>query len=238
MTGRATAWSYDRVARRYAEVVGGELVDRPLERGLLEAVASTAGAGGVLADLGCGPGHVTAYLAGLGLDARGLDLSPGMIALAGERAPALRFDVGSMLELPYADDELDGAVALYSVIHLDTGERGRAYAEAARVVRAGGPYLVSFHVSGTSAVGEHEAGDAAVMTTWWDEPVELTFHFLDPDAEAAALERTGWRVVARLDRAPVPGVEAQTRRCSLLAVRHGPPPVATIAPRPAEGGRS
>ena len=33
-------------------------------------------------DVGCGPGHVTAFLAGLGLDAAGIDLSGQMVAQA------------------------------------------------------------------------------------------------------------------------------------------------------------
>ena len=205
--------------RRYAEVVGGELADRPLERGLLSAFAAMVGPGGRVADLGCGPGHVTDHLRSLGLNASGLDLSPGMVEVARERAPGCRFAVGSMLELPYADDELDGAVAVYSVIHLDTAARATAYAEAARVVRPGGWYLIGFHTSGQSSVGTHEMGGTAVMTTWWDQPVELTFHFLDPAEESAALATAGWRLTARLDREPMPDVEAQTRRCYLLLQR-------------------
>ena len=38
-------------------------------------------------EVGCGPGHVTAYLAEAGADATGLDLSPGMVAEARRRFP-------------------------------------------------------------------------------------------------------------------------------------------------------
>jgi len=58
-----TGASYDRVAERYAETIGDELDHRPLERGLLDAFASLLGPDARVADIGCGPGHVTAYLA-------------------------------------------------------------------------------------------------------------------------------------------------------------------------------
>ena len=73
--------SYDLVAERYAAEIAGELTHKPLDRGLLDAVAELAG-GGPVADVGCGPGHVAAYLAGRGARTVGLDLSPGMCAVA------------------------------------------------------------------------------------------------------------------------------------------------------------
>src|SRR5262245_7832575 len=57
-----------------------------------------------VADLGCGPGLLTAYPAGLGLPAFGIDLSPAMVALARRAYPRLRFTVGSMTALDLDDD--------------------------------------------------------------------------------------------------------------------------------------
>lgn len=45
-------------------------------------------------DLGCGNGTLTAELAACGPDASGVDASPEMVALARERHPELRFEVG------------------------------------------------------------------------------------------------------------------------------------------------
>ena len=69
--------SYDRVAERYAAEIAGELTHKPFDRGLLDALAELA-CGGPVADVGCGPGHVAAYLAGRGARTIGLDRSPGM----------------------------------------------------------------------------------------------------------------------------------------------------------------
>jgi ubiquinone/menaquinone biosynthesis C-methylase UbiE len=217
-----TGASYDRVAARYAENVGDEMDHRPLERGLLDSFASLLGPGARVADVGCGPGHVTAILARHGLAAYGIDLSAGMIAVAASRYPDLEFQVASMLELEVADGRLDGALTWYSVIHLSDEDRPRAYAELARVVRPDGWLLVGFHVSGQSAVGPRGSGEVARVTTWWDQPVDLSFHFLDPSVEIASLEAAGWRLIARLDREPMYDAEPQTHRCYLLLQRRPP----------------
>ncbi|WP_232320465.1 hypothetical protein [Rhodococcus sp. WMMA185] len=65
---RATADAYDAVAVRYAELVRDEFDGLPLDRAVLAAfaeLAPTTGPGPV-ADLGCGPGRVTAHLEDMG----------------------------------------------------------------------------------------------------------------------------------------------------------------------------
>lgn len=206
--------SYDAVAERYAAELADELEHKPLERALLRCFAElTAHVDGPVADLGCGPGHVTHHLSDLGCDAYGIDLSPRMVEIARTRFPGLRFEVGSILDLP-VDGEWAGAVALYSIIHLDPGERVTAYKELARVIRSGGWLLVGFHVSDA----EHTAGQAKHLTEWWEQRVDIDTHFLDPDEVAADLTAAGFTITARLVREPQPG-EYPSRRCYLLAYR-------------------
>ena len=57
---RNTQESYDRVAAEYSQRIGDELDHKPLERQLLDRFA--AGVTGRVCDLGCGPGHIAAYL--------------------------------------------------------------------------------------------------------------------------------------------------------------------------------
>ena len=63
---------------------------------------------GPVADIGCGPGRITGYLHYLGLDAFGVDLSPGMLAVARQALPRLRFVEGSMTGLDLPDGSLGG----------------------------------------------------------------------------------------------------------------------------------
>ena len=97
-----------------------------------------------MADVGCGPGHLTALLHEEGLDAFGLDLSPAMVEHARRAHPALRFDEASMEALPVEDGALGGVLAHYSMIHTPPGELPALLAEQVRVLAPGGLLLVSF----------------------------------------------------------------------------------------------
>ncbi|MFD4241657.1 class I SAM-dependent methyltransferase [Streptomyces sp. NPDC058525] len=110
--------AYDAVALDYARRFGTELSRRPLDRAMLAAFAEhvrgEAGGGGrAVADLGCGPGRVTAHLDALGVRAFGVDLSPAMVAVARRTYPGLRFEVGSMPALDIADGVLGGVLACW-----------------------------------------------------------------------------------------------------------------------------
>lgn len=146
---RTTADAYDAVAVRYADFVRGALDAFPLDRAVLAAFAELVrtSAAGPVAELGCGPGHMTAHLRDLGLDAFGIDLSPVMIDLAREAYPDLRFEVGSMDALDLADGELNGIVSWYSVIHTPPRDITPYFAEFRRVLAPGGHLLLAFFES-------------------------------------------------------------------------------------------
>jgi SAM-dependent methyltransferase len=86
----ATRTSYDTIAVSYADHVRNAIAERPYLRSALALFADMllAAGGGPVADVGCGPGHVTAHLLGLGIDAFGIDLSPAMIDVARRDHPA------------------------------------------------------------------------------------------------------------------------------------------------------
>ena len=202
-----TRRSYDKVARAYARRFRDELAAKPLDRALLEDIARRLGPGAAVLDAGCGPGHVTAHLAGLGLDAMGVDLSPSMIDVASSLNPLLRFEVASMLALPVGDAVLEGIVAMYSVIHLDDADLPRVFAEFRRALRANGLLLVSFHV-----------GDEVVhLTEFLGEQVDLDFHLRSMKAMSDWLGSAGFVVELALERSPYPDVEAPTRRGYVVA---------------------
>ncbi|MGX4690501.1 class I SAM-dependent DNA methyltransferase [Streptomyces sp. JNUCC 63] len=137
---------YDAVAEDYAERFRGDLAAKPLERALLAAFAELVGAGGQVADLGCGPGRVTAYLDSLGLSVFGVDLSASMLAVARRENPGLRFEQGSMPALDLPDGELAGVVSWYSTIHTPLDRLPDLFAEFHRVLAPGGHLLLAFQV--------------------------------------------------------------------------------------------
>ncbi|MFD6953439.1 methyltransferase [Nocardiopsis sp. TSRI0078] len=159
-----TAAAYDAVAVRYAAYARDELDALPLDRAVLAAfaeLARTTGTGPV-AELGCGPGRVTAHLRDLGLDVFGLDLSPVMIDLARQAYQDLRFEVGSMDALDLADGTLNGIVCWYSVIHTPPRDLPSHLAEFHRVLAPGGHLLLAFFESegGPVAAFDHQVTTA------------------------------------------------------------------------------
>lgn len=93
---RATRASYDAIAEDYAVRFRGELEAKPFERAVLSAFAEIvrAAGGGPVADVGCGTGRVTGFLHSQGLDVSGIDLSPGMLAIARRTYPHIAFNTG------------------------------------------------------------------------------------------------------------------------------------------------
>lgn len=207
--------SYDAVAAEYDREISGELAGKPFDRGLLAAFAELTSSGLPVGDVGCGPGHVAQHLAGLGCSMVGVDLSPAMIEIARRRYPHIPFHVGSMFDLPFPDAGWAGAVAMYSIVHFDGGERGAACRELARVVRPGGPVLLAFH----TADAAHQPGDTMAEDEFLGKRVDLTLHFHRPDDVAADLSAAGFAETARLLREPDPAVEYPSRRCYLVARR-------------------
>ncbi|WP_240659827.1 class I SAM-dependent methyltransferase [Streptomyces sp. WAC 01529] len=203
--------------------------DSPLDRAMLdvfaEAVRAGAGAGagtdadadadgrtGLVADLGCGPGHVTAHLHELGLRAFGVDASPAMIGLARQASPELRFEVGSMAALNLADGELDGVLSRWSIIHTPPRELPAILAEFHRVLAPGGHLLIGFWAS----------EDASHPTQAFDHAVAPAYRWC-PDHLAALLREsgptgsTGLTEVARATREPQPTDRRQFKETHLLA---------------------
>src|SRR3712207_7769437 len=98
----ATRHAYDTVAADYARLLPDMSAEAPLDRAVLAAfVEMVVDVGDCLvADVGCGSGRVTAHLADAGLRTIGLDLSPGMIAVARAARPDLAFAVAHAEALP------------------------------------------------------------------------------------------------------------------------------------------
>lgn len=162
---RATSDAYDAVAVLYAELTRDAFDALPLDRAVLAAFAELVRTtdAGLVAELGCGPGYVTAHLRDLGLDVFGVDLSPVMIDLAREAYPELRFEVGSMNALDLADGTLDGIVSWYSVIHTPPQDLPSYFAEFRRILAPGGHLLLAFFESEGEPV---EAFDHKVTTAY------------------------------------------------------------------------
>ena len=183
---RRTRRSYDEVAEVYAERIRGELATKPHDRAVLGVFAELVT--GPVADVGCGPGRVAAHLDDLGVAAFGIDLAPGMIAVARRLHPRLRFEIGSMLSLSLDNGALGGIVAWYSIIHVPDPLLPDVFAEFRRVLAPGGYLQLAFQV-----------GDEPLHLNG-GHVISLDFHRRRPDRIANLLYEAGFAERARLVR--------------------------------------
>jgi len=201
--------SYDRVAEEYARLYADELAHKPFDRDLLTRFADAVRGRGTVCDLGCGPGQIGRFLKGLGLDVIGVDLSPGMIELARSLNPDITFSQGDMRSLDVADASLAAIAAFYSLIHIPRAEVVRTLVELRRVLQPSGRLLLSFHLG-------HEDMH---LDELWNEPVSMDFYFFGRDEMEQYLAEAGFDVVESLERPPYAGVEYESRRGYIVAVK-------------------
>ncbi|MFH8223676.1 class I SAM-dependent methyltransferase [Streptomyces sp. NPDC018057] len=188
--------SYDTVADDYAALVKSPAELDPLSRSMLSAFAELVRAAdrGPVADLGCGPGRVTAHMAGLGVSAFGVDVSPKMVELARSAYPDLRFSVGSMTALEIGDGTLGGILAYYSTHHTPPELLPSVFAEFHRTLAPGGHLLLAGHVG----TGEHRRPTHG----YGGHPVAYVSYRLPPHQLAELLDRAGFIITAQLVQEP------------------------------------
>ena len=206
--------AYDTVAADYADIVADSLAANPFDRAVLdiftELVRDAApDGGGRVVEVGCGPGRITAHLAGLGLDAFGIDLSPGMIEQARRRHPGLEFRVGQMNALDLPPGAVIGLVAWYSLIHVPPAEQPAVLSGFRRVLTPGGHLLLVFHV-----------GDKRrhITDAYGHSNLDYYSYWLPPERVEQQAVQAGFEPVARLVREPLdsPGNRETAPRAYLL----------------------
>jgi ubiquinone/menaquinone biosynthesis C-methylase UbiE len=137
---------FTRQADRFASAAA--VTSDELTRRFVDAVG--ADGQGVVLDVACGPGIVTAALAPRAREVVALDITPEMLAKARQRCAAaglrnVTFREGSATELPFADNSFDAVVTRLSVHHFP--EPGLVLGEMFRVLRPGGTMVLADIVS-------------------------------------------------------------------------------------------
>lgn len=96
-----------------------------------------------VAEIGCGPGRGTLFMARRGVDLLAVDISLGSLRLARRRAPECEFVLASNLNLPLPDGVFD-AVISDGVIH-HTPDAYRSFCENSRILKPGGVMYVGVY---------------------------------------------------------------------------------------------
>ncbi|MEV4311606.1 methyltransferase domain-containing protein [Actinocrispum sp. NPDC049592] len=149
---------------------------------------------GPMADIGCGPGVTTAYLHRQGADIFGIDLSPGMLAVARETHPEIRFDEGTMFALDLAGNSLAGIVSWYSIVNLPPESLPAAFAEFHRVLSPGGLLLLAFRF-GQNEIQHYDSG-------YGIDDISLDFHRHAVDDVQAKLAKAGFSLLSQRLKGP------------------------------------
>ena len=204
--------SYDAVATAYADHLVDELAGLPFETWLLDRVVGHA-AGQPVVEVGCGPGHVTAYLAEHGADATGIDLAPGMVAEARRRFPGRRFEVGDLRQLgrPTTGPGWAAVLGWYSLIHLAPAELPDAVAALARPLSADGWLVLALHA------GE----EVRHLDDWFGHDVDLDVVLHEPAFVVGIVEAAGLADVEWYLRGPLTGRGETTRRLYVVGRKPG-----------------
>jgi SAM-dependent methyltransferase len=198
--------SYDRVARHYANEFYQELQRKPFDCECLNQFAARVAPGGLVCDLGCGPGQVARYLRDLGLTVCGVDLSPQMVLLASMLNPDIHFEQGNMMALTLPPKSFAGIASFYALIHLPRQRVVRVLEDLWHVLQPDGWLLLAFH-GGTETIHTEE---------WFGEPVDVGVTLFEGFEMAGYLTDAGFEVRNVFEREPYP-FEYQTRRIYVLA---------------------
>jgi SAM-dependent methyltransferase len=152
------------------------------------------GLSGPVLDLGCGPGHWSAYLHSLGADVTGVDMVPEFIVHARATHPGPTFRLGSMTELEVPEHSVSGVLSWYSTIHLPPPELDDTLAGFRRLLVSSGVLVIGFFDSDDEVAGFDHA-----VTTAYRWPFEVFNRHL-AKAGLTELERLRFQVAERPDR--------------------------------------
>lgn len=180
------AAQYGPNADAYAANFGGNLEAIDFDRAVLAAVLAGATPGGVVLDVGCGPGQGVAFAQARGLSAIGVDVTPEMLTVARTRvgAPMVQADLRS---LPFAAHSFDAVIAWYALLHVPRASMAGTLAGIRRVMRTGAPLIIGLHG------GSHDVTEPSGISWCQYQSGEL----------ARLLDAVGFRSVITRTRPPL-----------------------------------
>lgn len=178
--------SYDAVADNYIAMVGDP---GPWLRAALDAFGEEVRNLGPVLDAGCGPGWISGYLHGKGVDVSGIDLSPRMIEYARRQHPDVYFEVASVTDLDLEPESLGGVLGWWSWFNLPRRWLPPVIAMMVRALRPSGQLIIGTHCGDGDHPRTHGYGNV---------PVQWTTHLYQPEELKTLLTDAGLEIVAEM----------------------------------------
>jgi ubiquinone/menaquinone biosynthesis C-methylase UbiE len=198
---------YQQIAAEYDERIPGM---GPTDEGFTasehEFVLSKIAAGRRVLDMGCGTGRFTVPMAEAGAVVTGLDLSRAMLDVTqgklAEQGLVADLYEGDMAALPFEDDSFDVVTSMLALMHIPLADRGRVFAEAARVLRPGGRLVICVKNSlfeqffkgdrfATVDITDVEGGQLLFTNTRGGEDLTAPWHSFSPHELKAYFAEAG-----------------------------------------------
>ena len=170
-------WSaYSARAEEYTEALGHMAATAREDRELIARWAR--GVQGRILDLGCGPGHWTAYLHDLGLKIEGVDPVERFIKIAREQHPHVIYRQGSCASL--SAGSYGAVLAWYSLIHIPPQDLQGTLTSLRDSLKPQGNLLVGFFAGDRIEKFPHAVAPA---------------YYWPPQTLASLLERSGFSIL-------------------------------------------
>ncbi|WP_309399786.1 class I SAM-dependent methyltransferase [Cerasicoccus maritimus] len=165
---------YHAKRQREEESAWNRYIDHPMIESLLANVAPCPAA-----DLGCGSGLLTKWLAKRGFDVVGADFSESLIGIARQENPELEFHVANVKKTPFADASF-GLIVSALVLHYEQ-DLQPVFAEFARLLKPGGQVVFSMHhpMDEVTSMGTRANGQPTIRPYFHNEPYRFEMAGMD-----------------------------------------------------------
>jgi ubiquinone/menaquinone biosynthesis C-methylase UbiE len=138
-------------------------------------------------DIGCGTGLIAKFLSDRGISVTGIDISKNMLSLARSISPNSKFYKMDMTRMRFAENNFDGVVALYSIIHVPRKYHERIFKKINRMIKPNGIALLS--VGGSNL-------ENFIDNNWMNWGGKLYWSHFDKETNLRLVEKAGFKVIS------------------------------------------
>ncbi|MCB9232820.1 MAG: class I SAM-dependent methyltransferase [Bacteroidia bacterium] len=168
--------TYDQNAATYARVFGDELSHKPQDQAWLAEFAASLEPGPVW-EIGCGSGHIGAFLHDLGVEITVTDFGLEMVRTAAKSFPEMKFQREDFFALSAQNNSLSGILGFYALVNYPTQALNPVFKEIHRVLKPRGKVLLSVHLGEGSLMNE----------SFLESGTQLEFFFHNPEVFCQAM---------------------------------------------------